>query len=95
MRKTKVLLAGAMAAVMLGTSVTHAGLWDSAVTSTWPTVEDVRKYKLSTHGYDVRVYEWAPADNKNVRCVFVAGNENSTGVACYPVEKSKERNERD
>lgn len=49
----------------------------------YPTAE----YNLDTYGLDVRVYEWAPADNPNIRCVFVAGSENSTGVACYPVEK--------
>lgn len=93
MRKSKILLAGAMAAAMLSTSVAHAGLFDSAATSGWPTIEKVQKYKVSTYGYDVRVYEWTPKDNKNQRCVFVAGSENSSGVACYPVEKSKERKE--
>lgn len=44
-----------------------------------PTAE----YNLDVFGNDVRVYEWTPADNPNIRCVFVAGNQNSTGVACY------------
>lgn len=46
-------------------------------------------YKLEAFGNDLRVYEWTPRENPNVRCVFVAGSENSTGVACYPVEKKK------
>ena len=68
-----------------------AGLFSSLATDDWPT-ENVRsKYKLSTYGYDVRVYEWTPKDNKNVRCVFVAGNENSSGTACYEVEPAKKK----
>lgn len=79
-------------ALTVGTMASaHAGLFDSAATSGWPTIENVKKYKVSTYGYDVRVYEWTPKDNKNVRCVFVAGNENSSGVACYPVEPNKKK----
>lgn len=59
------------------------------MTSDWPTKEAEVRYKVGVYGYDVRVYEWTPVDNKNVRCVFVAGSENSSGVACYPVEKEK------
>lgn len=90
----RILIAGVATAMLMGASVAQAGLFDSAATSGWPTKEDVRKYKVSTYGYDVRVYEWTPLDNKNVRCVFVAGNENSSGASCYPVEKSKERKDR-
>lgn len=69
----------------------EAGLFDSAMTSGWEDRKNDHKYKLESYGFDVRVYEWTPKDNKNVRCVFVAGNENSSGVACYDVEKDKER----
>jgi hypothetical protein len=48
-------------------------------------------YKLDTYGNDVRVYEWTPRDNPNVRCVFVAGSTNSTGVACYEVEEKEKK----
>lgn len=85
----KVLCAVALAAGM--TASAHAGLFDSAATSGWPTIENVKRYKVSTYGYDVRVYEWTPSDNKNVRCVFVAGSENSSGVACYPIETEKKK----
>lgn len=88
--KKVVVIAGAVLISVLGASVAQAGLFDSAATSGWPTIENVTKYKVSTYGYDVRVYEWTPKDNKNVRCVFVAGNENSSGVACYPVKNASE-----
>lgn len=48
-------------------------------------------YRIETMGNDVRMYEWTPQDNKNIRCVFAAGSENSTGVACYEVEEKKKR----
>jgi len=65
----------------------NAGWLDSAVTMNWPTQEPKHQYKVSVHGFDVRVYEWVPKDNPDMRCVFVAGNENSSGVACYPANK--------
>ena len=48
-------------------------------------------YKLEAFGNDVRIYEWTPRDNPNVRCVFAAGSTNSTGVACYEVEEKKKK----
>lgn len=48
-------------------------------------------YKLEAFGNDLRVYEWTPRDNPNVRCVFVAGSTNSTGVACYEVEEKQKK----
>lgn len=67
------------------TSTAQAGWVDSLTTSNWPTQKPTTKYKLDSHGWDVRIYEWTPKDNPNVRCVFVAGNQNSSGVACYDV----------
>lgn len=62
----------------------NAGILGSLASSSWPTKETTR-YKLDAYGFDVRVYEWTPEDNKNVRCILAAGNNNSTGVACYEV----------
>lgn len=67
----------------------NAGLFSSAITNSWDTKTPTGKYLLSTYGYDVRVYEWTPKDNKDVTCVFVAGQENSSGVACYPKKTKK------
>lgn len=83
-----------IAAALLSASVAlpaNAGMFDSIATSGWDEKRAKSKYKLDVYGYDVRVYEWTPKDNKNVRCVLIAGNENSSGVACYPVEQSKEK----
>ena len=63
----------------------QAGLFDSAMTSGWDSVES-KRYKLEAYGYDARVYEWTPLENPNTRCVFVASNE-SSGVSCYEVSK--------
>lgn len=79
----------ALLSALLVTSTSHAGLFDSAMTSGWEDKNPSAKYKLDVYGFDVRVYEWIPKDNPNVRCVFVAGNENSSGVACYDVKEEK------
>ena len=68
---------------------TQAGLLSSIVTSGQETIKPNIEYKLNTYGFDVRVYEWTPKDNENMRCIFVAGESNSTGVACYPVGRKK------
>jgi len=77
----------AIALTMLATTA-HAGLLSSARTMTWDTKHSSH-YLLSTMNFDVRVYEYTPSNNKNIRCVFFAGNRNSSGAACYPVEASK------
>ena len=80
----KILLVFTVLALV--SSQSNAGILSSVVTSDWPT-KDTKKYKIEAYGFDVRIYESTPSDNKNVRCVFAAGNQNSTGVACYEVEK--------
>lgn len=66
----------------------YAGLLDQALTTGWEKKQAHHKYKLNTYGWSVRVYEWTPKDNPKITCVFLAGETNSTGVACYP-KKSK------
>jgi len=73
-------------ALSLLTMNAYAGLFDSAMTSSWDTVQS-NHYKLEAYGYDARVYEWTPLDNPNVRCVFIASNE-SSGASCYTVSTS-------
>lgn len=82
----KLLLASTL--LLAATSV-NAGLFTSTVTSGWEDKAPEHKYKLNTYGYDVRVYEWTPKNNKNISCVFVAGETNSTGIACYPKKSKK------
>jgi hypothetical protein len=71
----------AMAITLLISPQTHAGLFTSAMTSSWDTI-DSKYYKLDARVY-ARVYEWTPLDNPDMRCVFVASNK-SSGVGCYP-----------
>ena len=52
---------------------------------------DAKMYRIETMGNDVRIYEWIPEDNPNVRCAFAAGSSNSTGLACYEVEEKKKQ----
>ena len=60
-----------------------AGILDSIINSDLEEITPSANYELSTYGFDSRVYEWTPAHNKNISCVFVASNK-SSGVACYP-----------
>jgi len=64
----------------------EAGILSSLRSSGWET-KSTKHYKLEVMNFDVRVYEWTPEYNKDIKCVFVAGGSNSTGVACYPIKK--------
>lgn len=84
MTKFNIMIAALGLTLIAGTA--NAGLLKTIATSGWETKPSA-KYKVSTAGYDVRVYEWTPADNENVRCVFVAGADGNgnAGVACYEI----------
>jgi len=73
-------------ATLAATSMSQAGMLDSFMNSDLPEVETTANYEISTYGWDSRVYEWTPAHNPNVSCVFVAANK-SSGVACYDIAK--------
>lgn len=75
---------------LLLVSTASAGLLSAVRSSGWET-KKTKKYKIDVMNYNCRVYEWTPEDNPNVRCVFVAGNENATGVSCYEVSKEKQK----
>jgi len=48
------------------------------------TVKPSSEYLIETAGWNIRVYEWIPADNPNARCMFAAGSQKG-GVACYSI----------
>ena len=81
----KLLLAG----LLLTTTTVNAGLFDAVATSGWKTKPTTSKYKVDAYGFDVRVHEWTPEDNKDYTCILVTGNSNSSGVACYPKKKKE------
>jgi len=80
----KYILIAAMIAIP---ATANAGMLMSAMSAGWPTKQAAAKYKLDAIGFDLRIYEWIPKDNPNVRCLVVAGNQNSTGVSCYNVKE--------
>lgn len=87
-----VALTGVALASALGASVAQAGLRISTATNDWSTKEVESKYKVEVDGQTIRVHEWTPADNRNVRCVLVASDEGTSSVTCYAVENPKEKN---
>ncbi|MDC9727365.1 MAG: hypothetical protein PSN35_05990 [Candidatus Thioglobus sp.] len=62
----------------------QAGLWEKMTTMGAQTVKPSSEYLIETAGWNIRVYEWIPADNPNVRCMFAAGSQKG-GVACYSI----------
>ncbi|QKQ24724.1 hypothetical protein HUE58_06480 [Candidatus Ruthia endofausta] len=73
----------AFIAALLLTPV-HAGLWEKITTMGVKTVTPTSEYLIETPGWNIRVYEWTPADNPNTRCLFAAGSQKG-GVACYSI----------
>jgi len=62
----------------------QAGLWEKMTTMGTTTVKPSSEYLIETAGWNIRVYEWIPADNPNARCMFAAGSQKG-GVACYSI----------
>ncbi len=72
-----------IAVFLLSLSV-QAGLWEKMTTMGATTVKPSSEYLIETAGWNIRVYEWIPADNPNTRCMFAAGSQKG-GVACYSI----------
>ena len=72
-----------ISALVLSVSA-QAGLWEKVTTMGAQTVKPSSEYLIETAGWNIRVYEWIPADNPNARCMFAAGSQKG-GVACYSV----------
>ena len=53
-------------------------------------IEPNHFYELEVYGTNIKVVEWTPKDNSNIRCIntvnTIAGDFNQ-GTACYPVGK--------
>ncbi|MCS5590672.1 MAG: hypothetical protein NZ824_11970 [Candidatus Thioglobus sp.] len=74
----------ALITVFLLSLSTQAGLWEKMTTMGATTVKPSSEYLIETAGWNIRVYEWIPADNPNARCMFAAGSQKG-GVACYSI----------
>ncbi len=79
--KTKIVTLLAIAVLSLSV---QAGLWEKVTTMGVKTVKPSSEYLIETAGWNIRVYEWIPADNPNSRCMFAAGSQKG-GVACYSI----------
>jgi len=84
MKKRTKIIACALLLVSFATSA-HARWLGNAVSGSSETKNPTAQYQLEVTGTNVRVYEWQPQGNKNVRCVIVAGSTNSSGVSCYNI----------
>lgn len=71
-----------LTAVIAMPNTAQAGLWEKVSSLGLPTKKATAEYTVSASGWDIRVYEWVPASNPNIHCVFAAGSKKG-GVACY------------
>lgn len=71
--------------ILISLTITaQAGLWEKITTIGEETQKPSATYLVETAGWNIRVYEWIPKDNPNVRCMFAAGSQKG-GVACYSI----------
>ena len=70
--------------IILASLSAKAGLWEKMTTMGAQTIKPSSKYLVKTAGWNIRVYEWVPADNPNTRCMFAAGSQKG-GVDCYSI----------
>lgn len=74
----------AFVSILILSASVQAGLWEKVTTLGAETIKPSAEYLIETAGWNIRVYEWIPADNPNARCMFAAGSQKG-GVACYSV----------
>lgn len=69
-------------------STAQAGMWNRLSNMNNEKIETTAEYQLETSGWNIRIYEWVPKHNKNIRCMFATG-ERKGGITCYPVESNR------
>ena len=62
----------------------HAGMFDSAATSNWPT-KPTKKCKLDVYGYDARAYEFQTGNAMKCVAVFPGGEARGWQLQYFPV----------
>ena len=73
----------AVGLVVTGPKETQAGIFGSAYTSDWDSIEP-DNYKIEVYGFDLRVYEWTTRANPNITCIAMFGETGPTGLSCFP-----------
>ena len=63
-----------------------AGMWTKLSTMGDEVIKPTNTYNVEAAGWNLRVVEWVPKNNPNMRCVFAGGSKKG-GIACYPVDK--------
>lgn len=77
--------------VLLAISTSANALeWSRLATMGNKTIKPVAQYDVDTAGFDLRVYEFTPSGNPNVRCVY-ANASKAAGMSCYEVTKESSR----
>ena len=71
-----------LATTILAMNTANAGMWEKISTLNEKTIKPTAVYNVETAGWNIRVVEWTPAGNPNVRCVFGGGSKKG-GISCY------------
>ena len=74
------------ATLFLVSTSASAGLWEKVTTLGQETKQNTAAYTVEAAGWNIRVVEWIPAGNPDVRCMFGGGSKKG-GIACYSVKK--------
>lgn len=82
-----ILLASGVAIVKMVSDNTSnkSSNWEKFSTFFKETRNNTSAYNVEAAGWNVRVVEWVPTDNPNIRCMFAAGTEKA-GTGCYPAK---------
>ena len=81
------LIIGAALALILNNNSNKGSTYEKWTTLFKTTKNNTSTYNVEAAGWNVRVIEWTPEDNKDYRCMFVAGTEKA-GVGCYSANKA-------
>jgi len=81
------LIIGAALGLMFNNNSNKGSTYEKWTTLFKTTKNNTSTYNVEAAGWNVRVIEWTPEDNKDYRCMFVAGTEKA-GVGCYPANKA-------
>lgn len=79
----KNIIVGMVVGIGVGVAGVAGASWSNLLTMGNSTIKPTVKYDLETAGWDARLYEFTPAYNKDLSCIFVATEGGNGGLTCY------------
>lgn len=69
--------------MLMGVSVGAMASWSNLLTMGNKTIKPTVQYDMETAGWDARAYEFTPAYNNEMSCIFIATEGGNGGLTCY------------